>query len=122
MGRRPEPEYEPVGNLIGGTMSEASQKKTQQLQIQVPEEVAAGEYANLAIITHSAAEFVLDFVRVMPGAPKAKVQSRIIMTPSHAKALLRALDQNIAKYEGEHGEINVPEQHGVPKLDGPMPN
>lgn len=97
-------------------------KKPQQLQIQVSEEVAPGEYANLAIITHSAAEFVLDFVRVMPGAPKANVQSRIIMTPSHAKALSRALEQNIVKYENEHGEINMPEQVNLPKVDGPMPN
>jgi len=111
-----------VGNLIGGIMADPTKKKAQQLQIHVTEKVGDGEYANLAIITHSAAEFVLDFVRVMPGAPKANVQSRIIMTPSHAKALLRALDQNIIKYESEHGEIRMPEQIAIPNLDGSMPN
>ena len=100
----------------------AEKPKKQQLQIQVSEKIADGEYANLAIITHSAAEFVLDFVRVMPGAPKANVQSRVIMTPSHTKALLRALEQNVAKYENEHGEINVPEQINIPGLDQKMPN
>jgi len=97
----------------------------QQIQIQVNEKVADGEYANLAIITHSAAEFVLDFVRVMPGSPKANVQSRVIMTPSHAKALLRALDQNIVKYENEHGEIKMPDPMAFPGMKtGPqsMPN
>ncbi len=99
--------------------------KAQQLKIHVGEKIADGEYANLAIITHSAAEFVMDFVRVMPGAPKANVQSRIIMTPSHAKALLRALEQNISKYENEHGEIRMPDLTklpGVPGIDGNMPN
>jgi len=97
-------------------------KKPQQLQIKVPEKIADGEYANLAIITHSAAEFVMDFVRIMPGSPTANVQSRIIMTPSHTKALLRALEQNIAKYENEHGEIRTIEPMRMPNVDGKMPN
>ena len=88
----------------------------QQIQIQVKEDVADGKYANLAIITHSSAEFVTDFVRVMPGTPKANVQSRVIMTPSHAKAFLRALEQNIAKYESEHGEIKMPDPMNLPGL------
>jgi hypothetical protein len=91
-------------------------QKPQQIQIQVKEEVADGKYANLAIITHSAAEFVMDFVRVMPGTPKANVQSRMIMTPSHAKAFLRALEQNISKYESEHGEIKMPEPMNLPGM------
>ena len=97
----------------------------QQIQIHVNEKVADGEYANLAIVTHSAAEFVLDYVRVMPGSPKANVQSRIIMTPSHTKALLRALEQNINKYEAEHGEIKMPDPMAFPGIKpGPqgMPN
>ena len=97
----------------------------QQIQIHVNEKVADGEYANLAIVTHSAAEFVLDYVRVMPGSPKANVQSRIIMTPSHTKALLRALEQNIKKYEAEHGEIKMPDPMAFPGIKpGPqgMPN
>ena len=70
-----------------------------QLQIELKEEVAQGTYANLAIITHSSSEFILDFIRVMPGMPKAGVQSRIVLAPEHAKRLLRALEENIGKYE-----------------------
>jgi hypothetical protein len=80
-------------------------KKQNQINVELNEEVAQGIYSNLAIITHSSAEFVLDFVRVMPGVPKAKVQSRIILTPEHAKRLLLALQDNIAKYETVHGKI-----------------
>ncbi|MCK4699044.1 MAG: DUF3467 domain-containing protein, partial [Bacteroidales bacterium] len=76
-----------------------------QLDIELNDEVAQGTYSNLAVITHSSAEFVLDFVRIMPGVPKAQVKSRIILTPEHAKRLLRALDDNIKKYEAVHGEI-----------------
>lgn len=76
-----------------------------QLNIELGEEVAQGTYSNLAVITHSPAEFVVDFIRVMPGMPKAKVQSRIILTPQHAKRLMRALADNIAKYESMHGKI-----------------
>ena len=70
-----------------------------QLQIELKEDVAQGTYANLAIITHSTSEFILDFVRVMPGLPKANVQSRIVLTPEHAKRLLFALQDNVKKYE-----------------------
>ena len=104
---------------------DSKKQPAQQIQIQVNEKVADGEYANLAIITHSGAEFVLDFVRVMPGSPKANVQSRIIMTPSHTKALQRALEQNITKYEAEHGEIKMPDPMAFPGMKpnpGNMPN
>ncbi len=80
-------------------------KQQNQINVELTEDVAQGIYSNLAIITHSSAEFVLDFVRVMPGVPKAKVQSRIILTPEHAKRLLMALQDNIAKYEAVHGKI-----------------
>lgn len=76
-----------------------------QLNIELSEEIAEGTYANLAIITHSSSEFVFDFVRVMPGVPKARVKSRVVMTPEHAKRLLRALQDNIAKFEQHHGGI-----------------
>jgi hypothetical protein len=76
-----------------------------QLNIELSEEIAEGIYANLAIITHSNSEFVLDYVRVMPGVPKAKVKSRVVLTPFHAKRLLRALGDNIKKYESVHGTI-----------------
>lgn len=76
-----------------------------QINIELSEEIAEGNYSNLAIITHSVSEFVVDFVRVMPGVPKAKVKSRVIMTPEHAKRLLHALADNIAKFEHYNGKI-----------------
>lgn len=81
-----------------------------QINIELPEEIADGEYANLAIITHSNQEFVLDFVRLTPGVPKAKVRSRIILTPQHAKRLMAALAENVRKFEQAHGEIKDYEQ------------
>lgn len=81
------------------------EENNSQLNIELSEEVADGIYSNLAIITHSNSEFVVDFVKVLPGVPKAKVKSRIILTPQHAKRLLQALGENIAKYESLHGTI-----------------
>ena len=78
-----------------------------QLNIELSEEVAEGIYSNLAIITHSNSEFVLDFIRVMPGVPKAKVKSRIVLTPEHAKRFLRALEDNINKFESINGRIKI---------------
>ena len=80
-------------------------KNQNQISIELNEEIAQGVYSNLAIITHSASEFVIDFVRIMPGTPKAQVKSRIILTPEHAKRLLGALEDNISKYEAVHGVI-----------------
>lgn len=91
------------------------EKKQQQkghLNIDLKEDVAQGIYSNLAIITHSSAEFVLDFVRVMPGVPKADVKSRIILTPEHAKRFLSALQDNVEKYEKMHGPIRKSEGNG----------
>lgn len=88
-----------------------NQNPDNQLQIELKEEVAQGTYANLAIITHSSSEFVLDFVRVLPGLPKAGVQSRVILAPEHAKRLQRALEENIAKYERAFGPIRLQEAH-----------
>jgi len=76
-----------------------------QINIELTEEVAEGTYSNLAIISHSSSEFVIDFVRIMPNTPKAKVKSRVILTPEHAKRLLFALQDNLAKYERQHGQI-----------------
>jgi hypothetical protein len=87
-----------------------------QLQIELKEEVAQGTYANLAIITHSSSEFILDFIRVMPGMPKADVQSRIIVAPEHAKRLLRALEDNIAKYERVFGTIRISDESPIAPL------
>lgn len=94
--------------------------KDAQLQIELKDEVAEGVYANLAVIAHSTSEFVLDFVRIMPGVAKAQVKSRIVMTPEHAKRLMFALQDNIRKYESQFGEIRMPEQRGgfMPPLSG----
>lgn len=81
------------------------QKNKGKINIELKEEVAQGTYSNLAIITHSTSEFVLDFVRIMPGVPKAEVKSRVILTPEHAKRLMMALKDNIAKFEAVHGKI-----------------
>ncbi len=91
-----------------------AEKKDNQLNIELSEDVAEGTYSNLAIITHSNTEFVLDFIRVMPGVPKAKVKSRIILTPEHAKRLLHALDDNIAKYESANGKIDAHDEPPFP--------
>lgn len=85
-----------------------------QLNIEISEEVAEGTYANLAIITHSHAEFVIDFVNVMPGTPKSRVKSRIILTPQHAKRLMRALTDNIQKFEAMNGVIKDLEDVQLP--------
>jgi hypothetical protein len=86
------------------------QKNANQLNIELKEDIAQGIYSNLAIITHSASEFVIDFIRIMPGIPKAEVKSRIILTPEHAKRLLMAMKDNISKYEAAHGAIKKVEE------------
>jgi hypothetical protein len=78
-----------------------------QLNIELSEEIAEGIYSNLAIITHSSSEFVIDFIRVMPGVPKAKVKSRIVLTPEHARRLLNALEDNMEKFETANGRIKI---------------
>ena len=100
-------------------MSEKNKKEG--LNIELSEEISEGSYSNLAIINHSPSEFVLDFIQMMPGVPKARVKSRIILTPQHAKRLMKALNENIIKFEGQHGEIkdidssaNVPINFGGP--------
>lgn len=90
-----------------------------QINIELDEKTAEGTYSNLAIINHSASEFVVDFVTIMPGAPKAKVKSRIILTPQHAKRLLKALGENIHRFEAAHGTISDTEQPPLPLSFGP---
>ena len=97
---------------------EKQENNNGQFQIELKEEVAQGIYANLAIIAHSSSEFIVDFVRVMPGMPKAGVKSRIILAPEHAKRLMRALEENVSKYERAFGPIRMPEEEPFP----PMPN
>lgn len=95
-------------------MEEKQTNEPHQLNIELSEEVAEGVYANLAIITHSNAEFVVDFINVMPGTPKAKVKSRIILTPQHAKRFMKAMVDNIKKYESANGSIQDQEPINIP--------
>jgi hypothetical protein len=85
-------------------------EKQERLQIELPQNVAQGEYANFAIITHGSSDFVVDFARVLPGVSKAQVCSRIILAPEHAKRLLGALQENVMRYEKEFGTIKIPNQ------------
>lgn len=92
-----------------------------QIQIELSDDIAQGTYSNLAIISHSSSEFVIDFVRILPGVPKAKVKSRIILTPEHAKRLLFALGENINRFENVSGPIKVGEPEGfLPPISGPI--
>jgi hypothetical protein len=101
-------------------MAEDNKKPKQgQINIELDEKVAEGIYSNLAIINHSVSEFVIDFVTIMPGTPKSKVKSRIILTPQHAKRLLKALGENISRFENSHGEIKEYEQPPIPLNFGP---
>ena len=96
-------------------------KNKNKINIDLSEDVAEGIYSNLAIITHSHAEFIVDFVKMLPGIPKAKVKSRIILTPEHAKRLTKALNDNIRKFESMHGPIKESKDGGMPPftLGGP---
>ena len=91
----------------------------EQINIELDESIAKGVYSNLAIINHSSSEFVLDFVSIMPGLPKAKVKSRIVLTPQHAKRLIKALADNVHRFELAHGEIKDTEQAPIPLNFGP---
>ena len=86
---------------------EKEKKKQHQIKIELDDSVGQGEYVNLAIVTHSPAEFVIDYIRILPGMTKSKVKSRIIMAPMHAKTLIMALQDNLKKYENKFGEINI---------------
>ncbi|MGI6074119.1 MAG: DUF3467 domain-containing protein [Fermentimonas sp.] len=94
--------------------------KENEIQIELSEEIAQGTYSNLAVISHSTSEFVIDFVRIVPGMPKAKVKSRVILTPEHAKRLLLALEDNIKKFESVRGEIVIQSNNGgfMPPIGG----
>ena len=100
-------------------MSDNNQPQQGQINIELDEKVAEGIYSNLAIINHSPSEFVLDFVTIMPGVPKSKVKSRIILTPQHAKRLFKAIGENIHRFEQVHGEIKDSEQPQIPLNFGP---
>lgn len=86
-------------------MDDSIKKNQKQIKIELSEEIAEGIYTNLAMITHSNAEFIIDFIKMMPGVSKARVKSRIILTPQHTKRFLNALQDNISKFEKTHGPI-----------------
>ena len=93
----------------------SEEKKQEGLNIELTEGVAEGTYSNVAIINHSPSEFVVDFIQMMPGVPKAKVKARIILTPQHAKRLRNALNDNISKFEEQHGKIkDIESGTGIP--------
>ncbi|MDW5290546.1 DUF3467 domain-containing protein [Formosa sp. PL04] len=98
---------------------EKDPKKQGQINIELDEKIAEGIYSNLAIINHSVSEFIVDFVSIMPGTPKSKVKSRIILTPQHAKRLSKALADNVNRFENAHGEIKDYEQTPIPLNFGP---
>ena len=107
--------FAPLNKTI---MEQNNQQQQNQLNIELTEEMSEGIYSNLAIITHSNAEFVIDFINVMPGAPKAKVKSRIVLTPQHAKRLLKALAENVKKFEQVNGNIKDLEPVSIPMQFG----
>ena len=90
-------------------------KKAAGIEIQLDEQIAQGNYCNLAIIAHSTSEFIIDFATMLPGLPKARVKSRVVLTPEHAKRLLMSLQENITRYENNIGKINIPTKQ--PMLD-----
>ena len=100
-------------------MADQPNKQQQQINIELDEKMAEGIYSNLAIINHSVSEFVVDFVSIMPGAPKAKVKSRVVLTPQHAKKFLKALGDNVQRFEQAHGTIKYYEQPAIPLNFGP---
>ncbi|SNR60199.1 DUF3467 domain-containing protein [Lutibacter flavus] len=100
-------------------MSDQKPNKEGQINIELDDKIAEGTYSNLAIINHSVSEFIVDFISVMPGQPKAKVKSRIILTPQHAKRLVKALADNVQRFEKSHGEIKDYEQPPIPMNFGP---
>ena len=104
-------------------MSKPDEKMSNQINIELPEDVAGGIYSNLSIITHSPTEFVIDFIQLMPGVPKGKVKSRVIMTPENAKKLMKAMMENVGKYEQVHWPIKEHKAmgHAIPmNFGGPI--
>ena len=98
---------------------EENNQNQPHLDIELSEEIAEGIYSNLAIITHSQSEFVIDFIKIMPGVPKARVESRIVLTPQHAKRLVKALNDNIQKFEQMNGKIKDLENGFPMNFGGP---
>ena len=102
-------------------MADTDKTKPKQLQIELDESVGSGQYSNLAIVTHSPAEFIIDFTQVMPGIPKARVRSRVIMAPLHVKSFAMALMDNIQKYESRFGEIKLTKDEWLKEFGFQLP-
>lgn len=100
-------------------MSDSKKPNEGQINIELDDTVAEGTYSNLAIINHSVSEFIVDFLSIMPGRPKAKVKSRIVLTPQHAKRLSKALADNVRRFEKNHGEIKEYDHPPIPMNFGP---
>ena len=111
-------QHQKVSNKI--FIMEQKKEQAQQINIELKEDIAQGIYSNLAIITHSTSEFVIDFVRIMPGIPKAEVKSRVILTPEHAKRLLMALKDNLNKFESANGPIKIHDEGMMPPTVIPL--
>tara|TARA_B100000029_G_scaffold515653_1_gene623772 strand:- start:20 stop:343 length:324 start_codon:yes stop_codon:yes gene_type:complete len=107
-------------------MTKQEDKKQHQIKIELDDSIGQGEYSNFAVVTHSPAEFIMDYIRVLPGMTKSKVKSRIIMAPMHAKTLMMALQDNIKKFEDKFGSIKVAKQsnlkQGIKLPDETLPN
>tara|TARA_Y100000590_G_scaffold465269_1_gene637085 strand:+ start:540 stop:860 length:321 start_codon:yes stop_codon:yes gene_type:complete len=106
-------------------MDNKDKSKPQQIKIELDDSIGQGEYVNFAIVTHSIAEFIIDFVRILPGIPKSKVKSRVVISPIHAKTFMKALNDNIKKYESKHGEIKIVNKSFSPQFKMPkdkLPN
>lgn len=120
--KRKEKRSKTDDDTVGSNQTQITmeENKNQGLQIELSQDVAQGEYANFAIITHSSSDFVIDFARVLPGVPKSQVKSRVILAPEHAKRLLGALQENIMRYEREFGQIKIPNQPQGPRTIAPF--
>jgi len=106
-------------------MDKKNEKKSQQIKIEIDETTGQGEYVNFAIVTHSIAEFILDFIKILPGIKKSKVKSRIVISPIHAKTFMGALKDNLQKYESKYGEIKTIKKTFSPQFKLPkddLPN
>ena len=103
-------------------MDNKNKNKSKQIKIEIDDSVGQGEYVNFAIVTHSIAEFIIDFIRILPGIPKSKVKSRIVISPIHAKTFMKALEDNINKYESKYGEIKTVNKNLSPQFKMPKDN
>jgi len=103
-------------------MDNKENNKSKQIKIEIDDSIGQGEYVNFAIVTHSIAEFIIDFIRILPGIPKSKVKSRIVISPIHAKTFMKALEDNITKYEAKYGEIKTVSKNFAPQFKMPKDN